>query len=124
VTNGNAQPLSRLGLAPWPEWLTPVRQASHTYNSSDQGFGVRPRRIPDHYQVDNLLRFVATSAEGERNARLFWAACRAGEMLMPGVFSASEAIRLLADAAISTGLEPRAAVATAQSGLDAGSAGR
>ena len=67
---------------------------------------------------------MEASAEGERNDRLFWAACRAGEMLMLGVFSASEARRLLVDAAISTGLEPREAEATAKSGIDAGRAGR
>lgn len=29
---------------------------------------------------DGLIRFVAASREGERNQRLFWAACRAAEL--------------------------------------------
>jgi hypothetical protein len=64
--------------------------------------------------VAALARFVAASPEGERNARLFWAACRAG--------AAAEA---LTPAAIAAGLPPTEATATIRSAMQtAGKAGQ
>jgi hypothetical protein len=37
------------------------------------------RPLPASGDISALERFVAASHEGERNIRLFWAACRAGE---------------------------------------------
>ncbi len=61
-------------------------------------------------RADALVRFVAASRPGERNARLFWAACRAYETGHgPDVAAA------LVRAAVSTGLPEREAAATVAS---------
>lgn len=61
----------------------------------------RPPRITaaSRFAANALVRFVASSNEGERNDRLFWAACRAFEN---GSFTRLE--QALEDAAIDTGL--------------------
>lgn len=40
---------------------------------------VTPRRLSSETARNGLLAFVAGAPEGERNSRLFWAACRASE---------------------------------------------
>ena len=69
----------------------------------------RPRH-PMEKRAAALVRFVLDSHEGERNGRLFWAACRAydagfGEALAPA----------LVTAAVHTGLSEREAAATVAS---------
>lgn len=67
-------------------------------------------RHPVEKRAASLVRFVLDSHEGERNGRLFWAACRAydaglGESLAPA----------LVTAAVHTGLTEREAAATVAS---------
>lgn len=67
-------------------------------------------RHPAEKRAAALVRFVLDSREGERNGRLFWAACRAydaglGEALAPA----------LVTAAVHTGLGEREAAATVAS---------
>jgi hypothetical protein len=67
-------------------------------------------RHPAEKRAAGLVRFVLDSREGERNGRLFWAACRAydagfGEALAPA----------LVTAAVHTGLSEREAAATVAS---------
>jgi Bifunctional DNA primase/polymerase, N-terminal len=67
-------------------------------------------RHPAEKRAAALVRFVLDSHEGERNGRLFWAACRAydaglGEALAPA----------LVTAAVHTGLTEREAAATVAS---------
>ncbi len=67
-------------------------------------------RHPAEKRAAALVRFVLDSQEGERNGRLFWAACRAydagfGEALAPA----------LVTAAVHTGLSEREAAATVAS---------
>lgn len=57
--------------------------------------------------IEHLLRFVAASGEGERNRRLFWAACRAVEK---GIDPAP-----LVDAAVAVGLDHASSLATVNS---------
>jgi hypothetical protein len=69
-----------------------------------------PARHPAEKRAAALVRFVLDSREGERNGRLFWAACRAydagfGEALAPA----------LVTAAVHTGLSEREAAATVAS---------
>jgi hypothetical protein len=77
-----------------------------------------PRRVPRHAgprhpaerRAAGLVRFVLDSREGERNGRLFWAACRAydagiGEVLGPALMTA----------AVHAGLSEREAAATVTS---------
>ena len=74
-----------------PEWLRRlIRQQP------------RPPRYPvqfERYAASGLVRFVASSPEGQRNTRLFWAACRAAESgaltrLQPALESAAAATGL------------------------------
>lgn len=57
--------------------------------------------------ITTLARFVAESTDGERNRRLFWAACRAHEKCLDPA--------PLVDAAIRVGLPPNAVAATVRS---------
>jgi len=86
-----------------PDWVKailnpPVRH--HVYRPGRSG-------------VEQLVRFVAESVDGERNKRLYWAACRAHER---GLDPAP-----LVDAAVAVGLDQRDAVATVNSASKAAS---
>src|SRR5579875_3137095 len=70
-----------------------------------------PRRAVQHHQGsrsgDRLRGLVATVAEGQpgdRNGRLFWAACRTGELIAAGEVDAETATEALVDAALQAGL--------------------
>lgn len=72
--------------------------------------GTAVPRHPAEKRAAALVRFVLDSREGERNGRLFWAACRAydaglGDALAPA----------LVTAAVHTGLSEREAAATVAS---------
>jgi hypothetical protein len=72
--------------------------------------GASGPRHPAEKRAAALVRFVLDSREGERNGRLFWAACRAydaglGDALAPA----------LVTAAVHTGLSEREAAATVAS---------
>ncbi|MBI0319823.1 primase C-terminal domain-containing protein, partial [Streptomyces javensis] len=60
--------------------------------------------------LEGLVRFVRASREGQRNDRLFWAACRAYE-----TGAGPELAPALIEAALDTGLPPREARATVAS---------
>lgn len=68
-------------------------------------YGVTPTSVGDHGQ--GLVQFVLAAHEGQRNTRLFWAACRAYE---DGIGPAL--VDPLVEAALNTGLTERAARAT------------
>jgi Bifunctional DNA primase/polymerase, N-terminal len=53
--------------------------------------------------IEPLARFVASSTKGERNSRLHWAACRAGEMAARRQVSAQSAGNRLVAAAAAAG---------------------
>jgi Bifunctional DNA primase/polymerase, N-terminal len=63
-------------------------------------------RPPGHADTDRLAAWVARLPEGNRNAGLFWAACRAAETGHPG------ALDVLAEAARTAGLPEREVTAT------------
>jgi hypothetical protein len=70
--------------------------------------------------IEHLARFVACSSEGERNNRLYWAACRARELVERRLVSEASAVRRLADAATAAGLtgaDGPKALRTIRSGL-------
>lgn len=77
-----------------------------------------PRTVPiadgpgrDDGSVEGLVECVGTLAEGNRNAGLFWAACRLAEAGL----SHGDSYALLEPAAARTGLEAREIAATIQS---------
>ncbi|AJZ87522.2 bifunctional DNA primase/polymerase [Streptomyces sp. AgN23] len=85
--------------------LTPPRPAPHrSYRPGPPSPGPRPAAL------EGLVRFVRASREGQRNVRLFWAACRAYES-----GAGPELAPALIKAALDTGLAPREARATVAS---------
>ncbi|KUL65140.1 DNA primase [Streptomyces violaceusniger] len=85
--------------------LTPPRPAPHrSYRPGPPSPGPRPAAL------EGLVRFVRASREGQRNVRLFWAACRAYES-----GAGPELAPALIEAALDTGLAPREARATVAS---------
>ncbi len=105
VSCGNA-------IAPWPHWLKPSRHASRQT-------AVQGSVIADRYQIIRLAMYVAESREGQRNSRLYWAACRLAEMSFVRPEYREAAVDHLVVAAIRAGLDQREAERTVQSGLSA-----
>ena len=68
-------------------------------------------------RLDTLLRRAALAAEGERNLVTYWAACRAGELVLAGLLSADAAIAAVTEAATASGLDQIEAMRTATSGV-------
>ena len=56
----------------WPRWLDPPEPPKREAPTAG--------RVPHRTELLGLLEFVAMAKEGERNAQLFWAACRLGEL--------------------------------------------
>jgi len=96
--------------APWPNWLLDLLKPAKP---------PPPRRvvIPDDLQVRRVLACVTAAQPGERNCIAFLAACRFGEMAASGLLSEGDALALIVDAAMSTGLSHREALAAARSDL-------
>lgn len=68
-----------------------------------------------------LVRVVLEATpERDRNTRLYWSSCRAGELVSAGRVDEATATGLLADAATRTGLPEAEALRTIASGLRAG----
>jgi hypothetical protein len=74
--------------------------------------------------IEPLVRFVASSSKGERNKRLYWAACRARELVERRAFSGTLAIRRLTEAAAVAGLMGYEVIGTIKSGLEGAPAPR
>jgi hypothetical protein len=70
--------------------------------------------------IEPLARFVAGSPQGERNNRLFWAACRARELVVRRVISEASAQHRLSAAATAAGLDAPGALRTILSALKPG----
>jgi uncharacterized protein YidB (DUF937 family) len=52
-----------------------------------------------------LIRTIALAPQGERNARLFWASCRAAELVAKGALSKPHGEAVLIEAASRAGLD-------------------
>ena len=72
----------------------------------------------------SLIEFVATAPEGERNGRLFWAACRAADAVANDEMPANEAAAALEQAAYAAGLRGPEVRWTIMSGFRSTSGGR
>lgn len=93
--------------APWPKWLTPSRPPRPDRAAT------MPPRVTSDAAVDRVIRFASNATEGERNSRLFWAACRLGEMQM----APQRAVALTVAIGTRLGLDHREAERTALSAL-------
>ncbi len=99
-------------LAPWPDWLRdcllwqPPKVEPPAYVTS-----------PEHADkaIEGVLRHVSAAREGERNAVLYWAACRLRERAEAGQIGQAEATALLIARARSIGIQDVEAVRTVSS---------
>lgn len=74
-------------------------------------------------RLTGLLYTVRCAAEGERHSKLYWAACRAGEMVRAGEVSAAPVIDALTEAAMNAGgRDEGSARRTAEHGVSRGRA--
>ena len=104
-------------LAPWPDWLTPATRKGASGGRTHPG--AEPARAPTDRVLVGLIRVVAQAPEGQRNARLFWAACRVAGLIRGG-FPQADGLDLLVRAAQIAGLDDDEALRTAESGLAEG----
>ncbi len=95
----------------WPAALTSADPVSLPFRSSAQ-----PAAAPPGRRLAGLVQAVLDAVPGERNSRLFWAACRGAEMVTDGtpVEVVADALLLAAEA---VGLDRGSAAATIRSGL-------
>jgi Bifunctional DNA primase/polymerase, N-terminal len=109
---------SEAEIAPFPRWLiTFIKRKKTLLEKKRQQRELLQGDIITG-NIEGLLRFVHNSREGERNARLFWAAARAGEMVAHGKLGMVEAERALFAAAV--GPDPIENLNTIRSGLQRG----
>jgi hypothetical protein len=94
--------LSDAPLAAWPTWLAPPPKPAPA--RSYEPAGSRPAT---HIEaaLGGLVRTIAGAPPGERNARLFWAACRAAELVANGELSKPHGEAVLIEAAGRAGLD-------------------
>ncbi len=115
------------GLPPLPEWVhrlaaAPTRRPAPPLAAAAPG-GVPSGRLA-RKRLCGLLTAVLDAPEGQRNAVLHWAACRAGELVAAGALPEGAVVRLLQQAAQINGLSDAetgdATYGTIESGLRAG----
>jgi hypothetical protein len=95
--------------APWPAWLRDALAPPRPAGSPPH----RTNAVPGENAVIGVVRRVTEAREGERNAVLFWAACR----LLERGMHLRDVETLLIPAAVSTGLsdfEVRRTITSAQ----------
>ena len=97
-------------LTNWPQWLLDI------LIPPSQPMASRVV-VPDSHALGQIVRRVASAHEGERNAIVFWAACRAGEMVASGLLEAETAAAVIVEAAKLSGLSNSEAERTARSGI-------
>jgi hypothetical protein len=104
--------LADVGVKPWPEWLVisaPAPAAPAALPPSRRALAVRDLR-PTLHRVRGIIGKVARAGEGERNRILFWATCRARDMVIAGELDHAagvETIEALRTAGAMAGLHHR-----------------
>lgn len=105
-------------LSPLPEWLVDaVSKPTHTPKAYSKGdVAACPENVLTRLKA--LVRKVALAPEGDRNKILFWATCRAGEMIRDGLVHHDTAFELFVEAGLYCGLDRREAERSVRSGLN------
>ena len=109
------------GLPAWPEWLLPSmisKPVAPTPIYSREPFkGATPSKLR---AVIGVLRIIVAAPVGERNQRLFWAACRFSEMVDDGLITRRYADELLMRGGASAGLSGKEILTTGRSASNRG----
>lgn len=101
---------------PAPAMLRPVRTPPAPFAGPWRGDGAA--------RLEGLSSVVRSAPEGSRHRALYWAACRAGEMVAAGIVGADAVASRLASAAMDGGgKDRRNAEATARDGVRRGQGG-
>jgi hypothetical protein len=99
------------GIQPWPEWLMPLLEPPPASSISHRAIAARRSDLrPLLNRTLGIIGCVLDAKEGERNRVLFWASCRASEMVLDGELDRAAAVKVfdaLRDAAIEIGLTQR-----------------
>jgi hypothetical protein len=95
--------------AAWPDWLTSMVQrprrtlpATASSTPSNPSFRSSAQILA---ALAGIIGIVRDARDGERNCRLYWAACRMRERILAGEITEGSAHDLLLKAAIGVGLE-------------------
>jgi hypothetical protein len=104
--------LSNNPLAPWPAWLLATLRPPAARPAL-------PARVPDDRSIGGLVRAVVEARPGQRNSRLFWAACRLGDRVRSNLMCEDVALAILQEAGQRAGLPLAEVRRTATSGLRA-----
>jgi hypothetical protein len=105
--------LADAGLKPWPDWLVvePPAPAFPPPSISRRALAARRDDLrPTLHRALGLIRTVADAPEGERNRLLFWAACRARDMVVEDELDHAAGVQVLEalrEAAADCGLTQR-----------------
>ncbi|MQY45949.1 hypothetical protein GAO09_07740 [Rhizobiales bacterium RZME27] len=112
VPSDLAAAIKHRALPPLPIWLHQMItvQEANASSTMSANYNVYAR-------LKGLVCKVATAPEGERNATLFWAACRMSEMVVKRELPREDAIALLDKAGAYAGLSQRDVAATIRSGF-------
>jgi hypothetical protein len=110
------------GIQPWPEWLMPLlAPPAQAVPISRRALDARDLR-PTLHRALGIIRAVALAGEGERNKMLFWATCRARDMVVAGELDHDAGVQVLEalrDAGAHAGLTQREIDRTITSGMRA-----
>jgi Bifunctional DNA primase/polymerase, N-terminal len=91
-----------LPIAQIPEWL--VELTREKPRPISQRAAVHYPQCADR-QLRGLVRFVAHAVQTQRNSSLYWASCRAGELVCDGTADRDFCFAVLLEAAMHAGLE-------------------
>jgi hypothetical protein len=108
---------SVMPIEPLPGWLAEVLRPAQLPEPARAA----PHPASTFAALRGLVRVVLDATpERDRNTRLFWSACRAGELVSAGQVDEATATSVLIDAATRTGLPEAEARRTIASGLRSG----
>jgi hypothetical protein len=104
---------------PWLQNLLSVQPKKTRVQQRTTSRSLIARRdlLAAHGRLAGLIRTAANARLGERNATLFWVACRVGDIVVEGLITAEMGMALCAEAGRSSGLSSSEAEATARSGV-------